>query len=49
MVGGAISGNCSMGSVKKLIAPTIRIMMEIDIAITGLLMNIFPFIVIILV
>ena len=48
IVGGAMSGYCSIGSVARLIAPSSRIIMAIDIAITGLLINILFFICIIL-
>lgn len=39
-----MSGYCSTGNVKSEISPIAKIRMEIEIAITGRLINIFPFI-----
>ena len=43
-VGGAMSGYCSTGSVKSEISPITRISTDMEIAITGRFINIFPFI-----
>ena len=42
--GGAMSGYCSTGSVKSEMSPITRISTEMEIAITGRFINIFPFI-----
>jgi len=40
-----MSGYCSTGRVKSEISPMARISTEMEIAITGRLINIFPFII----
>jgi hypothetical protein len=41
MVGGAISGYCSMGKLEILIKPSINMMIEITVESTGLSINVF--------
>ena len=41
-----MSGYCSTGSVKSEISPMARIRTEMEIAITGRFINMFPFILI---
>jgi hypothetical protein len=45
MVGGAMSGYCSIGKLEILINPSNNIMMEITVESTGLSINVFNIII----